>query len=240
MMKRLPFAFLLLLAACGSTSSAGIATSDFDTYYAVHVVDDAADPARSSIRYAAIFSKNLTTDIRLEDGDSVTVTTDRETDLPLTLGDLNVYSVQPPAGEDRLRATFDLRRPNATSAPASTVALPPRLAITTPAMPTVAYAGGTGTFKLEWSNAVPEAKVQVHIDPCDGVSTVSGDSLPDTGSVEIPTRSLSVAAPTAATCIVLTIFRRLEGTPDPALKVGSDIYADRSGKFKLTLTPDAT
>lgn len=240
MLKRLPFALLLLLAACGSTSSAGIATSDFDTYYAVHVTDDASVPPRASIRYAAIFSKNLATDIRLEDGDSVTVTTDRETDLPLTLGDLNVYSAQPPAGDERLRATFALRRPNAASAPASTVTLPPRLAITTPTMPTVAYAGGAGTFKLDRSNAVPDAKVQIHVDPCDGVSTVSGDSLPDTGSVEIPTRSLSVAAPSAATCVALTIFRRIDGTTDPALKAGSEIYADRTDKFKLTLTPDAT
>lgn len=240
MNRRLPFALLLLLAACKTESSDEYETNQIKAHYSVNITDDAKDPTRDSVQLAAQFSRNLATDIRLADGDRASVRSEKDADIPLSLGELNVYAAYPDAWGDRTTATFGLHRAVGASAPASTIAIPARLAFTTPENATVAYAAGAGTLDLTWSNAVAGAKVRINIDPCDGISTLDIAELPDTGKITIATNQMTVGAPTASTCLELLVHRVVEGTVDPALAAGSTMKVDRTDVLKITLTPDPT
>jgi hypothetical protein len=220
------------VVGCSAKSSSSLATNQISAFLRVEVDDDIP-----KTRFSAIFSQDITTDVRLEDGDNVAAMTDKDARLPLMLGNLSVYSVEIPQ-IDRTTATFNLSRASGTQAPSSTVAIPPSLMITAPAaMTNVPYAGGTGKLMITWTNKVDGAKVVVNPDPCDGAATTTGTEVADTGSYEIATKDLIVGIPTAPACIVLFITRRIVGQTDPAYKSGSSLEASRVVKLKVQVTP---
>ncbi len=223
---------LAMVAGCSAAQSSDLGTNEIQAYLRVEVVD-----ALPQTRYVAIFSQDLTTDVRLENGDQILVTTDKEANLMLPLGDLSVYAVNIPQ-IDRTVATFSLVRPNGTPAPNSKIAIPPSLALTAPAaMADVPFAAGAGKVTVAWSNKVDGSRVRIHTNPCDGTATTGGEEVPDTGSYDLATKDMTIGTPTAAQCIQLTIFRRIVGTPDPAYKSGSTLESSRSQQLKVNLTP---
>lgn len=90
---------------------------------------------------------------------------------------------------------------------------------------------------ITWSNKMDGAKVIVGTDPCNGVATTVGKEIDDAGSYELATKDMVVGAPTASTCVVVRITRRIVGQTDAAYKGGSSLEASRVVTRKVQLVP---
>ncbi len=234
-MRRPLLLSLAFAIACSSTGSSSLATGNMKAYLTASIDDDA-----KTTLFQAILSQDLTTDVVLDSGDTLTVTTDKDTNLPFTLGDLHVYHSPTIQATDRATATISLHRAAGVSAPSSIAAIPPAFAFTSPVpQVSVAYAGGTGTLSLAWSNPVAGATVWAAANPCNGarVSTGGAPTVADTGTYAIPTKDLTVGAPTSPQCIKINVWRLVHAKADPAFKANSTFDTTRVISIQITLTP---
>lgn len=235
MTRRLSFSFFVFLAACKTESSDGLATSAIKADYTVEVRDRADAP--SDLKFQAfLYKDDSSTYVQLSDGDRVVGWTDAAPETTMTRSITGYYADA--MGVDRKSATFKLYRADGSTSAGATVGIPPVPAFTTTSL-SVPYAGGTGVFDLAWSNPVAAANVHVFVDPCNGISTTTLPTIPDTGSYKITTKDLTVGVPAADTCVKLTVWREVYGSqaPDPALRPESTVKAARIDEVRLTLQP---
>ena len=243
LMRRVAPAFFLLssifITACSEESSSKFATDKIEANMYVDVyVDTGPTKARTEIR---VKLADGLTDITLADGDKLTAKTGKDPNLVLTnSGSFNYYKAELPDADRGEDFAISFTRTSGTSAPSSTIKIPAKIAVTSPA--TVSYA--TGKVDLEWSNKADGATVSFYTRTCGSASGSIGGtrpSGPDSGKFSLTMAQLGLSAPppAAGTCISLDIERKVtNGVIDPAFKKdGSKFEGQRTDRFDVTVTP---
>jgi hypothetical protein len=225
---------------CSSTSSAGLATSSIQSHFHVDLTMDPKFPDMSIT--ADLYEGSSLTSVQLAAGDTLTVTSDKDPNIPLQWDStIKLYSADlKNQGSDWTKVTFALTRANGAPAPSSTISLPLAIALTsTTPKPTASYAGGSGSLALAWSNTLPGATVVYFNQPCGSTSVgITSATKPDDGTLAVPVSELVSSVPPAdGTCVTMIVRRVVKGTTDPAYAGGSDFDGYRDDYFDVTIMP---
>ncbi len=247
----------LAIAACTTTSSSDLKTTDIRASMLVNISDndpskltgvpeggadggDGGAPDSGSFIAADLYKDDSLTDlVDLSDGDDLTINTNlvASTRVPRALH--GFYDTHEADFAKLTDVTFILTRKSGTSAPSSHVAVPGTVMMTAPKQDDmISFASGKVTFT--WSNVAAGSKVFVFVHPCGSFSaSASSDdvALPDNGSFDVPISKIPGAPPAAPTCYLARITRRMTGTADPAWHAGSSVGADRDFWLSFTGTP---
>jgi hypothetical protein len=173
--------------------------------------------------------------VKLVAGDTLSGKTDKDASLSFERS-VGLYAADLPH-DDITELTISLTRSSGTSAPASTVSIPPHLVVTSNKQ--APYVAG-GKLTLAWSNAVSGAQVGYWSRPCGSASIglKEAQRVDDTGTLSIAMSELTQTAPPAnGSCVTVTVIREITGTIDKAFESGSAIYGRRDDDVDVTLTP---
>jgi hypothetical protein len=186
-----------------------------------------------------IYNADTSKYVTLGDGDVLTAHTDKDPNVTLS-SNTDAFGATFPDDKSTL-LTLSFTRAHGTSAPSSTVPLPPALALTSPAAgATVSYASGSLTFA--WSNPVANGTITFNFERCGSGSVAVGYGVqraPDTGAYTFPWSDvpLSQAPPSQPECIDVHVERGVDGSVDPAFNNGGFISATRFQALQVMVGP---
>lgn len=223
-------ALFVTLAACSKDSSDVTSTNIEAQFSVTYNTIDKAKPTTDIRVKLTDASASTLTPVNLGASDTLSLTTDKNDNLPLPRtgdGDYDA-TIQNVAASV---FTFHLKRSSSTID--SVLTMPAPLALTAPT-PNQTYAIGDKVH-FEWTNKAKRGTVYVSGSayPCGGAAiNLSGKNpqkFDDTGSFDVALADLySAGSPASGDCIDLTIERDTIDDAAPGLSPSSGVYATRT------------
>jgi hypothetical protein len=228
----------LPLVACATTNSATLATNQIEPKLEVKV--DTAPGGPGTFVSAILQQPGSLSRVQLAPGDVLTAKTDKDAQLAFNYDSvLQIYSFTLSNVADRASVTVMLTRAGGAPAPASTVQLPPAMALTSPAPNAdVAYKGGSGAVPFAWSNPGHGGNVHFFPYPCGSAAVTTRDiQAPDTGSFSLSARDLVMSPPPGKQCVTIRMERDVTGSVDTAFAPTSAFTALRWDYVNVNVVP---
>jgi hypothetical protein len=242
---------VLLLASLASSGcdkeSSELTTKDIEADFTIEFYD--VDPAKPATTIAAKLRESDSSavgpqgSVNLVGGDALSVTTDKNDNLPMARTGDGEYSASLP----NLNAsvfTFHLKRAMASS-DGTVFTMPGPLAFTD--SPNGKSFGAGDTIHLVWTNVSPStfgSSNKVYVSgshyPCGGVSVTLAQKeeteFDDTGSLDISVSKLyQGAAPASGDCVDVEIRRRVTAEADAAFDRASSVTGIRTDRLKIKI-----
>jgi hypothetical protein len=236
----------LALTACDKDSS-DLGTKDIEAAFTVEM--DESDPAKPQTKLSAKLRESESSaagpqgSVKLSQGDGLTVTTDKNDDVPLGESSAGLYEASLPNVSASV-FTFRLKRTSGSSE-GTVFTMPGPLAFTeSPAGKSV---GAGDTLQFKYSNQAPTrnrapAKLYVSAShyPCGGaaITLAPKNDLPfdDLGSFSVEVAKLyDSGSPASGDCVDIRIRREAGADADAALDRASSVLGKRTDRLQVKI-----